>query len=86
MKHRKSKTTYLSGAGEEVSTALSNTTNEELGGFCVSGIMAVKVTACGASGRFVRDARRLLSDVAAAVQGAPSSVTEYEAEVAFPYS
>jgi hypothetical protein len=84
MKHRKSKITYLSGAGEEVSTALSNTTSEELGGFCGSGIMAVKVTACGASGRFVIDAKRLLPDVAAAVQGAPSSIIEYEAEVAFP--
>ena len=69
-----------------MSTALSNTTSEELGGFCASGIRAVKVTACGTSARSVIDTRRLLSDVAAGVQGAPSSVIENEADVAFPYS
>ena len=69
-----------------MSAALSNTTSEELGGFCVSGIRAVKVTACGTSARSVIDTRRLLADVAASVplKGAPSSVIEYEAKVAFP--
>lgn len=86
MKHRKSKTTYLSGAGEEVSTALSNTTSEELRGFCASGIRAVKVTAWGSFARPVIDTKRLLSDVAAGGKGAPSSFIEYEAKVTFPYS
>jgi hypothetical protein len=41
----KMKTTYLTGAGEEVRTALSKATSEELEGFCGSGIRAVKLTA-----------------------------------------
>jgi hypothetical protein len=86
MKHGRSNSTYLSGAGEEVSTALSNTTSEELGGFWSSGIRAVKVTACGTFARSVIVTRTLLSDVAVGVKGAPSSVIEYEAKVAFPYS
>ena len=87
MKHRKSNTTYLSGAGEEVTTALSNTTSDELEGSCPAGIRAVKVTAWGTSARPVIVARTLLSDVAAGVKGDdPSSVIEYEAEVTFPYS
>lgn len=65
-------------------TALSKTTREELGGFCDSGITAVKVTACGTFSRSVIVTRRLGSDVAAGVKGAPSSVIEYEAEVVFP--
>ena len=68
-----------------MSIGLSNTTNEELGVIGVSGIKAAKVTACGASGWSVTDARRLLSDVATAVQGVPSSVTEY-AELMIKYS
>lgn len=67
-----------------MSTAFSNTTIEELGGVCVSGMRAVKITACGTSGRPVIDTRRLLIDDAAGEKGAPSSVIEYEARVAFP--
>lgn len=86
MKHRKSIFTNLSGAGEEVSIALSNTTSEELGGFCFSGIRAVKVTTWGTSARSVIVTRTLLSDVAVGVKCAPSRVIEYEAEVAFPFN
>lgn len=67
MKHRKSNSTHLSGSGEEVSTALSNTTIEELGGSCPAGIRAVKVTEWVTSGRSVIVTRTLLSDVAAGV-------------------
>lgn len=66
--------------------ALSNTTSEELGGFCTVGIRAVKTTVWGASGRPDIVARTLFSDGTGGVKGAPSSVIEYEARVAFPNS
>ena len=68
-----------------MSTALSNSTSEGLSGLS-SEIRAVKVTAWGASVRFVIETRTL-SDVAAGVNGgAPSSDIEYEAKVTFPFS
>lgn len=78
--------TYLRGSGEEVITAFSKTTSEELGGLCTAGIRAVRTTVWGSSVRFDIVARALLSDDTVGVKGTPSSVIEYEAEVAFPHS
>jgi hypothetical protein len=76
----------LRGSGEEVITAFSKITSEELGGFCTVGIRAVKTTVWGASVRFDIVARTPLFDDTDGIKGAPSRVIEYEAEVAFPHS
>ena len=53
--------TYLdeTGFGENVITALSNTSIDELGGCCKSGIWAVSTTVWEVSERFLRFARML---------------------------
>jgi len=63
------------GFGEEAITALSNTSIDELGGFCESGIWAVSTTVWDASGRFSRFAR-MLSTGGPVDTGCPSRVTE----------
>ena len=63
------------GIGEDVTTALSNTSIDELGGFCVWGIWALNTTVWEVSGRSWRDAR-MLPTGGPADTGSPSRVIE----------
>lgn len=81
--------TYLdeTGIGDERIMACSNTSIDELGGFCPWGISAVKVTLWAPSLRFWMFASMLFCDVEAGDEIAcPSTETAYDARVTFPLS